>query len=180
MLEFIKEKQNTLKKLNESLEAIEGDTRIIEYKTLLRSIDDANKQLNYAIENTDLESVEWTPGRKSGQDEYWEGTIGIIRTKKTNRKIIGERVVNQFPFLAGKLAKFTLKDLEPEISKEELESVIVREDVFSYKTTTRLAPAAPEPIVTKPKKTPTKRTKSKETPINVKNRGSRQMAKIVK
>jgi hypothetical protein len=154
MLEIIRERIDELKKLEESLQAIEGDARIIEYKMLLREIDEANRQLNYAIESADIDTIkDWTPGRKSGQDEYWEGTTGIIRTKKTNRKIISDRFVKLYPFLAGKLAKFTLKDVEPQIRPEELEAVIAREEVFSYKTTTRLAPATPGPMIKKTKKT---------------------------
>lgn len=159
MLEIVRERLDEVKQLETELINLEAENElIIEYNKKLRQLDEAKLQLGYAM--NDLPNItDWLPGRKRGQDEYWEGTTGIIRTKKTNRKIISDRVVKQFPFLAGKLARFALKDLEPEISKEELESVIIREEMFAYKPTTRIAPIIPEPKIEKPKKKTTKKTK---------------------
>lgn len=164
MLEIIKERLEEMKKLeNELIDLEQTNETIMEYNQRLQDLDEAKIQLNNAIDSADIDKIEkWNPGHKKGQDEYWEGTIGIIRTKKTTRKIIGERFVALYPFLAGKLAKFTLKDVEPEISKEELERVIFRDESFRYEPITRLAPTR-EPSVKKtkkPKKTEKKKVKA--------------------
>lgn len=151
--QLTKERDNILNDI-EQYESIES---VIDYKKALQRQDELELMIKTNLEafSPELDKLEFVPGRKKGEEVYWEGQIGVIRKKKTTRKIISERFVAQFPFLAGKLAKFTLKDVEPEITKEEFESVIVREDSITYTPTSRTVPATTKPLVEKKKKTKT-------------------------
>lgn len=138
MLEVVEQNMKELDEITAKIEQMESTEEIIEYKQALRLQEEKAKNVTLAIDSMRdaLQETEWLPGKR-GNDEYWEGTTGIIRTKKTMRKIVSDRFVKNYPFLAGRLAHFMLRDVEPELPPEDLEKMIVREEVFSYKPTKR-------------------------------------------
>lgn len=139
ILSVVKEIQQELNKLNTTIDAYEANQMIQEYNRLMKDKKELETRLKIAIEliEPDLEKSEFVSTRRGGYEVYWEEDVGVERRQKTTRKIIGEKFINQFPFLAGKLAKFTLKDVEKNVSKEELEAVTETKLEYSYKPVTR-------------------------------------------
>jgi hypothetical protein len=153
MLENLAEKQRDIKTLEMEVTAYEDMETVVMYLQKSKELRDATTALNNALNAIPMdEIIEWRPTKKDQVEIYWEGTSGIQKTTKVTRKIIPSRVITNHPFIAEKFAHYTLSDIEPQITGEELEALIVREPSVSYKAMTRQVVDTPTvKTATKPK-----------------------------
>ncbi len=139
-----------------TLETLESNEIVIEYNNAKNDLTRWEGVLQNSINGTDFSKVnKWIPGRKEGTETIREGRVEIQRKKTSRRKIVSELFIKNFPFLAQKLAHYTLKDVEPELSKEDFEKITLREESYGYKAILK----APTEIKTKTTKKKTRKVK---------------------
>jgi hypothetical protein len=161
MFEDIERLMIIVDEAKKTLETLESNEIVIEYNNAKSNLTEWEGVLKNSMDGTDFSKVEkWIPGRKEGTETIREGRVEIQRKKTSRRKIVSELFIKHFPFLAQKLAHYTLKDVEPELSKEDFEKITLKEESYGYKAI--LKASTPPPTDTK-QSTKKKQRKVKET-----------------
>jgi hypothetical protein len=79
-----------------------------ELNNLQKTFDDALQTVGEAVEFKDVSSFDVARKAKNPRMVYREGRLKILRSSKSNREMNSQRFIEEYPFVAAKIAKIEL------------------------------------------------------------------------
>lgn len=169
---FLLELGNHRKQLENEIETLQESEAVKTYLNKRDELDQLNNDISVNLEQeiSDVPPEDWKPNRfsKGKKDEYIDGQVQVLRSKRTVRTIIPKVFVEKYPFLVNMLVesgkiRIPIGIVEPELKKEEMEEIVEKNTTMKYELVIKAAPVVKvEPTE---KKRETKEKKSKKMKV---------------